>query len=127
MATKKRVLQAESKSEESISKAFWRGFFWPFRFIWQCLAWLSHKPPFKQIGHLIRKIANMRVVKFVAKVIGIRYIVRSWRELRQVSWPTFRESARLVVAVLVFSVAFGTFVAILDFGLNKIFENVILK
>lgn len=127
MATKKRVLKAESTREETIASAFWRGFFWPFKLVWGALVWLSHKPPLKQIGHAIKWVANMRVVKFIAKILGIRYVVRSWRELKLVSWPKFRDSLHLVSAVLVFSVIFGVFVAILDYGLDKLFKEVILK
>ena len=127
MATKKRVLAVESTKEDTIVRAFWRGFFTPFRFLWRAIVWISHKPPLKQIGHVFRWLGSRKVVRFIAKIIGIRYIARSWRELKQVTWPKFRESTRLVGAVLVFSLAFGTFVAILDYGLNKVFQNVILK
>ncbi len=127
MAGKKRILKSEVTKEETIAHAFWRGFFWPFRAVGRLLVWLSHKPPLKQIGHLLRWVANMRVVKFIAKITGIRYVVRSWRELKLVTWPKFRDSLRLVSAVLIFSVVFGLFVAVLDYGLDKLFKQVILK
>lgn len=55
------------------------------------------------------------------------FIKNSWGEIRQVTWPGRRETMRLTMAVFIFSVIFGAFVAVLDFGLDKLFKQVILK
>ena len=127
MATKKRQLKAEVQNEETIMSAFLRGFFLPFNIIFKGLAWLSHRPPLKQVGHGLKYIGNLMLIRFFAKVTGLRYVYRSWKELRNVSWPTFRDSVRLTSAVVIFSVVFGILIAITDYGLDKLFKNFILK
>lgn len=55
------------------------------------------------------------------------FLRNAWAEIRQVTWPGRKETARLTVAVLIFSVVFGAFIAALDFGLDKLFKEVILR
>jgi preprotein translocase subunit SecE len=72
----------------------------------------------------------MRVGRALKKVLGWlvpRYFVNSWREVRQVTWPTRRETWRLTAAVFVFAIIFGALVAVVDKGLDEIFKKVILK
>jgi preprotein translocase SecE subunit len=54
------------------------------------------------------------------------YFVNAVGELKQVSWPGRRETWKLVFAVFVFAISIGVFIAILDFGLEKLFREVIL-
>lgn len=68
--------------------------------------------------------------RVVGKVLGWltpRYFINSWRELRQVTWPSRRETWRLTGAVLIFALVFGALVAIVDKGLDELFKKVILK
>ncbi|MEK7472228.1 MAG: preprotein translocase subunit SecE [Patescibacteria group bacterium] len=55
------------------------------------------------------------------------YFVNSLRELKLVTWPTRRQALSLSMAVVVFSVAIAGFVQLLDYGLGKLFKEVILK
>lgn len=55
------------------------------------------------------------------------YFVNAWREVRQVTWPSRRETWRLTLAVFIFAIVFGSLVAVVDKGLDFIFKNVILK
>lgn len=55
------------------------------------------------------------------------YVVNSWRELRQVAWPSRRETWRLTLAVFVFALVFGAAVAAVDLGLSKLFREVVLR
>jgi preprotein translocase SecE subunit len=55
------------------------------------------------------------------------YFRNSFRELKQVTWPGRRESLRLTSAVLAFAIVFGAIVALVDFGLDKLFKELILK
>jgi preprotein translocase subunit SecE len=55
------------------------------------------------------------------------FLRNAWAEIRQVSWPGRKETARLTVAVFIFSIIFGSFVAALDYGIGKLFKEVILK
>lgn len=56
-----------------------------------------------------------------------RYLVNSWRELRQVHWPNRRETWRLTLAVFIFAIVFGALVAGVDKGLDEVFKKVVLK
>ena len=113
--------------EEHLWSIFWRGFFLPVRLVWRGLSWLFHRPPLKQIGHGIRWFFTRTPVRFIVKILGLRYLYRSFRELWSVTWPTFKESRRLTGAVIMFAVAFGIFVAVVDYGLDKLFKQFILK
>lgn len=117
----------DTHEDESLWGVFWRGFFLPVKLLWRGLAWLAHRPPLKQIGHGLRWFFTRTPMKFLATITGLRYIYRSFRELRTVTWPSFRESMRLTGAVILFSIVFGLFVAVVDYGLDKLFKQIILK
>lgn len=55
-----------------------------------------------------------------------QYFVDSLAELKHVTWPGRKETWKLVFAVFVFALIMGGFIAILDFGLERVFRNVIL-
>jgi preprotein translocase SecE subunit len=86
--------------------------------------------PLKRIG--ANKVFRTAAIPF--KVLGRglakltpKYLVNSWRELRQVHWPNRRETWRLTLAVFVFAVVFGAMVAGVDKGLDELFKKVVLK
>jgi len=87
--------------------------------------------PFRWIGRQIAKVGRFlgrfKVFRFLAKILWPSYFRNSWKELRQVTWPTRREAAQLTLAVIIFSVIFGVLIAIVDFGLDKLFRQLILK
>lgn len=56
-----------------------------------------------------------------------RYFVNSWREVRQVIWPSRRETWRLTLAVFIFALVFGALVAGVDKGLDVAFKKLVLK
>lgn len=91
------------------------------------LAWLSHRPPLRQIGHALRWFFLLRPLRFIGIALGFRYVRASWRELKLVSWPSRTQSRQLTVAVVIFSVIFGGLIAVVDLGLDKLFKEVILK
>lgn len=96
--------------------------------------------PFKAIGRIIAFIARpfafllipfkTRPARFVGRIIAsillFKFIRESWHELRQVQWPNARETTRLTIAVFVFSLIFGTIIAITDYGLDKVFRKVFI-
>jgi preprotein translocase SecE subunit len=89
---------------------------WPFRKIaawriWQSMAW----KPFRFIG------------KWLGLILLPPYVRNSFQELKLVTWPNFRQTLRLTFAVLAFSVVFGAFIAAIDYGLDKLFKEVLLK
>ena len=74
--------------------------------------------PFKFIG---------KVLRFLGRILLPRYFRNSWRELRLVTWPTRTQTRQLTFAVLLFAVVFGAVVALVDYGLDKLFKQVLLK
>ncbi len=86
--------------------------------------------PFKWIGWPFAKAARFlgkfKVFKVLGKVLWPTYFRNSWKELRQVTWPTRRETWQLTLAVIIFSVIFGVLVAVVDYGLNKVFKELII-
>lgn len=124
MAKKAKKQQVD---EQTLWQVFWSGFFWPVKRLWRGLAWLSHQFPLRQLGHGLKWFFLLPPLRFLGRLIGLRYIRDSWRELRGVTWPTFRESRRLTGAVIVFSIIFGLFIALVDYGLDKAFKELFVK
>lgn len=91
-------------------------------------------PVLKPVGSASRRAAGfkplapvVKVLRVAGKVIFPVYFRRSWQELRQVTWPTWTESRRLTSAVLIFAIIFGAIIAGVDYGLDKVFKDVLLK
>lgn len=89
---------------------------------------------FKLIGRFIKRVFSYKLLRpvaivfiFIGKIIFPKYFRESWQELKKVTWPDWVKSRQLTFAVLVFAVIFGVTVAIIDFGLDKIFRNILLK
>jgi len=55
-----------------------------------------------------------------------KYISNSLGEIKNVTWPGRKETWKLVFAVYVFALSMGVFIAVLDYGLEKVFKQVIL-
>lgn len=86
------------------------------------------------VGGAITKIGNSgpakpfrRPLQLIGKILLITYVRNSWQELKQVKWPTVRQSRRLTFAVLIFAIIFGVSIAIVDYGLDKLFKDILLK
>lgn len=73
----------------------------------------------------VRKAGGL-IAKFF-RFITPSYFVNSWREVRQVTWPSRKETWRLTGAVFVFAILFGVVVAGVDKGLDELFKRFILK
>ena len=55
------------------------------------------------------------------------YVRQSVAEVRLVVWPTFSTAMRLTTAVIIFAIFFALLVALLDWVLTQIFEEIILN
>ena len=66
-------------------------------------------------------------MRIIGAILLPRYFRNSWKELRQVTWPNGRESRRLTIAVVLFATVFGLVIALVDYGLDKVFKQVLLK
>lgn len=123
---KRRIRKVETVREKSLKaqdvvdtpsrgRAIWRGFTAPVRMLGRGLA---------KIG---RFLGRYKVLRFIGRILLPRYFRNSWKELRQVTWLTFKQSRQLTLAVMLFALIFGVVVAVLDFGLDKLFKQVLIK
>ncbi len=117
----------KTQDNDSLVRVFFRGFFWPLVLIGKGFTWLAHRPPLKQIGHGFRWFFRLRGIRFIGRLLGLSYLRGSWQELKLVTWPTKREGRRLTTAVVIFSVIFGALIALVDYGLDKLFKQLLLK
>lgn len=99
------------------------------------------KTPFRIIGKSIARILRpfsfllkpfkTRPARFVGRIISklllLDYIRNSWRELRLVEWPHRKNVLKLTGAVFVFAIGFAMLIAVVDFGLDKVFKELILN
>ncbi|HEX7633605.1 MAG TPA: preprotein translocase subunit SecE [Candidatus Saccharimonadales bacterium] len=79
------------------------------------------------IGRLGRWLGKFKVFRIISRILVPKYFRQSYQELKLVTWPSWGESRRLTGAVLVFAIVFGGLVALVDFGLDKLFRNILLK
>lgn len=56
-----------------------------------------------------------------------KFFGEAWAEIRQVTWPNRKQTIRLTFAVFIFALIFGIMVALLDYGLDKLFREVIVN
>lgn len=93
------------------------------------------KKPFKKVSELGKK--EYHPIKFKEgskshKILGRkvrlfpRYFSESWKELRQVSWPTRKEVIKLTFAVFIFALIFAAFVRAADFVFEEVIKKVVL-
>jgi preprotein translocase SecE subunit len=88
----------------------------------------------RAVGKPLRVVAKpfkLRPVRFVAKWVGLillpRYFRNAYKELRQVTWTSRRETWKLTFAVLIFAVVFGFLVTATDYGLDKVIRRIVLR
>ena len=68
-----------------------------------------------------------KLLRFIGKIVFPVYFRRAWQELKLVTWPSWKESRQLTFAVIVFAAIFGAAIAAVDYGLDKVFRNILLK
>lgn len=91
----------------------------------------------KALGFILRPFAFVLIpfktkpARFIGRIIAsillFRFFRESWKELRQVQWPTAKETYRLTIAVFVFAVVFGLIVAALDEVLGIVFKKLFVE
>lgn len=106
----RRAASAASRPVKRVGGAI-AAIFRPFRFVLR---------PFKT--------RPMRAIgRFLASVLLLRYFRNSWQELRKVEWPNARETTKLTIAVFLFAIFFSIIISAADFGLDKLFQKLIIK
>ena len=90
------------------------------------------KKPVSKISEIITAEFHFLPVKeergFFTKSRSItpKYVRNSLAELKNVTWPGRKETWKLVFAVYVFAILMGVFIALLDYGLERLFKQIIL-
>jgi preprotein translocase SecE subunit len=114
--------KATKRAEESANKVKKQ----PLRTSAKTVGSVASKP-FKWIA----KPFNVRPVRFVFRWIGRilwpRYFRNAFKELRQVTWTTRKQTWKLTFAVLIFATVFGFLVTITDYGLDKVIKRIVLR
>ncbi len=90
--------------------------------------------PFKAASHIAKKeyyVVQPREDGFKGFLTKKRrwtpgYFRAAFKELKLVAWPDRKSTWKLVVSVFIFSIAFGTVIAIVDYGLDKLFKKAFL-
>lgn len=68
-----------------------------------------------------------KIINKIGKIVFPSYFRNSFKELKQVTWPTFRNGLKLTWAVIIFAVVFGLSIAALDWVLTNVFKNILLR
>lgn len=79
--------------------------------------------PFAVIG---RRLGRFKPFRILGYILLPRFVRNSWKELKLVEWPNWMQSLRLTFAVIVFAIIFGVTVAAVDYGLDKIFRQLLV-
>src|SRR5579884_3231132 len=66
---------------------------------------------FRPVGRGLTKVFGWKPFRVIGKVLFPAYFRNSWRELKLVTWPNWKQSRQLTFAVLVFAVIFGAAIA----------------
>ena len=80
--------------------------------------------PFKLVGKILAFV--FKPFRKIFAPIG-KYFAESWQELKLVRWPTRKETWKMTVAVLIFSITFVILVVLLDGLFNWIFTTILGK
>ena len=91
--------------------------------------------PVKKVSGFGRRIGRFlvpnnrfgRILRKIGRILWPKYFTDAWHEIKLVTWPNRRETVRLTFAVFVFALVFGVTVAALDYGLDKLFREVIVE
>lgn len=83
--------------------------------------------PFRVLGKGLRKLGKIKFFRIIGLVLVPPYFRNSWKEIRQVTWLKLPMAVRLTGAVIMFAIVFGLLVAGIDYVLDKIFKEVLLR
>lgn len=97
----------------------------PFRAIFRLMGRILR--PFRFVLRPFKTRPARAIGRFLASVLLLRYVRNSWKELRQVTWPDARTTAKLTFAVFVFALFLTGVISAVDHVLGEIFEKVIIN
>lgn len=97
----------------------------PFALLWRGVKRVLK--PFRFVLVPFKTKPARAVGRFLASVLLLRYFRNAWKELRLVQWPNARETAKLTFAVFMFAIFFSLIISVVDYGLDKLFKQLIIK
>lgn len=90
--------------------------------------------PVKPVVRAARKVGSTKPARiigwpfrFLGRILVPKYVRNSYQELKLVEWPDRKKTRQLTTAVLIFAVVFAAVVSAVDFVLEKLFREVLLK
>ncbi|MEO7364369.1 MAG: preprotein translocase subunit SecE [Candidatus Saccharimonadales bacterium] len=84
-------------------------------------------PVFRPVGRTAGKVFRRKPFRILGRILLPTYLRSAFSELREVQWPKWKTARDLTFAVLVFAIAFGVVIAIVDYGLDRLFRDVLIK
>lgn len=74
------------------------------------------------------KLPDNKVGRFLtsSRRFTPRFFRDAWAELKQVTWPDRKETAKLTVAVFIFAITLSLLIGVVDFGLDKLFRELLI-
>ena len=75
------------------------------------------------------KLPDNKIGTFLTKPRKLtpRFFREAWAELRQVTWPNRKETAKLTLAVVAFAIVFSLLIGVVDYGLDKLFRELLVN
>lgn len=75
------------------------------------------------------KLPDNKVGKFMttSRKFTPKFFREAWGEVKQVSWPNRKETAKLTLAVFTFAIIFSLLIGVVDYGLDKLFRELLLN
>lgn len=74
------------------------------------------------------KLPDNKIGNFLGKRVRFvpAYFRNAWAEIKLVEWPNAKETTKLTFAVLIFALAIGGLVYVIDLGLSRVFNEILL-
>lgn len=75
------------------------------------------------------KLPDNKIGRFMTKTRKFtpKFFRDAWAEVRQVTWPNRKETAKLTFAVFTFAIIFSLLIGVVDYGLDKLFRELLLN
>lgn len=87
--------------------------------------------PFKKPASMLAKPFRTRPMRFIGRWLGRifwpKYFRNAWAEVKQVTWPSRRDTWKLTLAVLIFALVFGLATAGTDWVLDKVIRRLVFR
>ncbi|MBA3758819.1 preprotein translocase subunit SecE [Candidatus Saccharibacteria bacterium] len=75
------------------------------------------------------KLPDNKTGKFLTanRKLTPKFFREAWAEVRMVIWPNRKETTKMTIAVFIFALTFGAIIAVVDYGLDRLFKEALLK